>query len=84
MADFLEEEALQVGEMPEELGEEKEGLQAEGIAMQRRGWSGMGVGCGWRGGQREGQHRGPVAIGVMGKISEAASGWKGPSEQPRC
>ena len=81
-ADFLEAEALRVGEMPEESGK-KEGLQVEGIAMQRRGWSRTGVGCGWRGGQREGQHRGPVAVGVVGKSSEAASGRKGPSEQPR-
>lgn len=82
MADFLEEEALQVGKMAEESGEEREGLQGEGIAVQRRGRSIMGVGCGWRGGQRKGQHRGPVAIGVVGKSGEAASGWKVPSEQP--
>ena len=65
--------------MAEESGEEREGLQGEGIAVQRRGRSIMGVGCGWRGGQRKGQHRGPVAIGKSG---EAASGWKVPSEQP--
>lgn len=84
MADSLEEEALRVGEMAEESGKEREGFQREGIAVQRRGRSRAGVGCGWRGGQREGEHRGPLAVEVVDKSSEAASGWKVPSEQPCC
>lgn len=84
MADSLEEEALQVGEMAEESGKEREGLQGEGIAVQRRGRSRTGVGCSWRGGQREGEHRDPLAVEVVDKTSEAASGWKVPSAQPRC
>lgn len=67
ISDFLEEEALQVGKMAEESGRGEGRTPGGGNAVQRRGRSRTGVGCGWRGGQREGQQRGPVAIGVVDK-----------------
>ena len=47
ISDFLEEEALQVGKMAEESGEEREGLQGEGMPCKgvdgaERAWGAVG------------------------------------------